>query len=287
MTDVSPKEYPAPPLSLEILAAWHNELLPPQDALIARPWLLGAEDELTRMNEEIRRLESRRDLFLRPVEVYRAALAPHKLLNVDSLREIFLSVARSTISELPQSGHPDVRLTISHVCSGWRSVALDMPELWSNVRVRLRLTLPKLLDIWLSRSGTHPLSLNIENAHASSVVPFLTQYSHRTRSLSLDRLSPFMSPLRSMDKLETLYIDNSFYRVMAPLTVLFGAACLRSVTLRSFEADDLKLVDIPWTQLTELYLDNTDFVGSQYYPILEGCTTLTTARLDMFKADPP
>ncbi|KAJ6596247.1 hypothetical protein DFH09DRAFT_1357383 [Mycena vulgaris] len=300
-------DYPPPPLKVATVAARKNELLAPEEALIARPWLLGAERELARINEEIRCLESRRNSLLLPVEVYRVALAPHKILPIDLLREIFLwaSSAAADLNSIA-FGHaadddgdpdtsppgPDVRLILCQISSHWRSVALDRHELWSNVRMTLNrppmLTddqmhprLLQVLEVWLSRSGQHSLSLDVEYG-APSIISVLTRYSHRVRSLRIvGPLEPWVSLLPgSMGSLEKLVI-HTFNDELPSISAFVGATRLRSFTLSAFH-QDLTPLAIPWHQLTDLYLT----IGmSQCYRILKLCTALISACLDMSQAE--
>lgn len=62
------------------------------------------------------------------------------------------------------SRHPCVEVIISHVCRGWRSVALSFPPLWSTFRYdsicdRAHRQLGNRLDVYLDRSSSHLLDL--------------------------------------------------------------------------------------------------------------------------------
>ncbi|KAJ7646208.1 hypothetical protein B0H17DRAFT_1103524 [Mycena rosella] len=304
MTELSVPTYPPPPLSVETLVALKNNPAPASEALVARPWLLGAEAELTRINHEIQRLESLRSTLLPPLEVYRVALAPHKLLPVDVLREIFHRATPPTADlNTTAGGKPDMHLIICRVCSLWRSVALDMPALWSNFRVEMDfdsegyppdLKLSNVLNTWLVHSGQHPLTLTIVNASYPSATRLITRYSHRIRSLSLDHVQSFatLQP-GSLDLLETLRIESEEDYGEAglrpnSLSVLRTATRLHSVTLSKIEdIAYLESVGIPWDQLTELHINEASVRPSQYYHILRHCAALVSARIDIYDDDDP
>jgi hypothetical protein len=274
-----------PPLILESLASWKNESLPPSEAAVARHWLLFADAELVRIGQEIRALESRRAALLAPSEVCRIALAPHKSLPTHVLRDIFrwATLDQAEITAIVR-GHPERRLVICRVCSRWRSIALGMQELWSNVQISViphRRSLD-VLDIWLSRSGQYPLSLEITDGHDHDFPQLLARYTHRIQRLSIAGGIPKISPV-SMGILETLNV-NAGHRVVprASMTFLFGAPRLRSVTLRNFGTKNLeflKSIGVPWRQLTELSIYETPVPIPQYYRILSECVALTTASL--------
>ncbi|KAF8634387.1 hypothetical protein AX17_004205 [Amanita inopinata Kibby_2008] len=55
------------------------------------------------------------------------------------------------------------QLTVSHVCSPWRRVALDSPELWDNVRIkRFNENKIDVLQGWLSRAMQRPVSIQLD-----------------------------------------------------------------------------------------------------------------------------
>ncbi|KAJ6498676.1 hypothetical protein DFH09DRAFT_1336587 [Mycena vulgaris] len=271
----------------ETLASRQNNPLAAAEALIARPWLLAAETEFSRIDDEIQRLEMCRNTLLPPVEVYRVALAPHKMLPIDVLREIFVHCAPNEATDL----------TALKKIGGRRTgFLLKMHELWSNVAIRgFRQPLGPLVErlgMWLSRSGQYPLSLEflshpLEGLHLCQL---LIRYSRQRRTIyvnSMDLRSPFFDLLPgSLTLLKILILTITPFdphRKVAhssprlrPTSVFVGAPCLRIVTLHLAVRVDLAMLSIPWHQLTELY------VGVD----ADGCTTLTTARFDATSTEP-
>ncbi|KAJ7435537.1 hypothetical protein B0H11DRAFT_1624166, partial [Mycena galericulata] len=154
---------------------FQNESIPPSEALTARVWLDDAEKDLARINEGSRILDSRRDALLSLMDIYRVALAPHKTLPIEILRKISILSAdcwgrpNLNLIVVPRrslSVHLDIRLILSRVCSHWRTVALATQELWNDIRVDFKdgdiTRLLNALEIWLSRSGEYPLTLEIK-----------------------------------------------------------------------------------------------------------------------------
>ncbi|KAJ7114852.1 hypothetical protein C8R44DRAFT_225207 [Mycena epipterygia] len=272
----------APPLDIEAVAAWKNNPLPDSDALVTRSWLLGAEKELARINNEIRKLELCRGALLAPVEVYRVALAPHKMLPVDILREIFLCAIQGSSPDLNSIVYPqiamqlDIRLVLSRVCSHWRSVAFDAVKLWSDVRVDFgsgnTTHLLEVLDVWLSRSGQCPLTLHLGGtADDPRIAEQLTRYSNRFRALSIHCGNPLLTlPASTVDLLETLELHGddrlvAMDELLASMTIFVCAPRLHRLALHDFTSNiNLALCAIPWQQLTELYLRDTFPPPSQY-----------------------
>ncbi|KAJ7114829.1 hypothetical protein C8R44DRAFT_740190 [Mycena epipterygia] len=296
---------PPPPLRIEALTAWKNDLLPDSDDVTARRWLLAAEKQLLAvekqlagMNDSIKELESRRDALLASVEVYRVALAPHKILPIDILREIFLcaSPTEAVLNDIvsPILGRPQIRLILCQVCSNWRSVALDTHELWSDVRVDVGTGntkhLLEILDIWLTRSGQCALTLHMTGVtNDPRAAMLLTRHSHRFRSLTTHLRNPFVnSTAGSIDLLETLELHGSDDQALPLMKALLRAPRLSSVILRFIDnPTNVELCTIPWHQLTELDLIDTFPLPSQLYSILAGCGALTTANLGISSRDEP
>jgi hypothetical protein len=260
-----------------------NEPLPPSEASIARPWLLGAEAELKCIDDAIHELTSRRDALLPPIYVYRVALAPHKILPTDVLREILLCAALGPVDF--GARHLPIQLILCAVSSNWRSVALATHELWSNVQLPGFMTSRRqeILATWLLRGGQHPLVLDIQKVY-HDLSELLSLSLHRIRTLIVNCPQPFQdSALGSMNSLETLRFFGNWGEMPKALkTILPGSTRLRSVTLSAFQVGEtrrLENIGVPWQQLTNLSIDDMDVPTSQYYRILERCTSLTTASL--------
>nr|GAT51237.1 predicted protein [Mycena chlorophos] len=112
-------------------------------------------------------------------------------------------------------------LLLGRVCSSWRTAVLCAPVLWStfhvNCMLRTRLdSMKNIADLWLSRSGTHPLdvAVAVQSLADASVTPLLSilgQHAPHTRSFHLYTCTDDFKPLEAfrMDFriLEHLAID--------------------------------------------------------------------------------
>ncbi|KAJ7464313.1 hypothetical protein B0H11DRAFT_2198118 [Mycena galericulata] len=297
-----------PPISVETLASLKNDPLLASDAIVARKWLLAAETELERVGREIQALESRRWKLLAHSNAYRLALAPHKILPDDILREIFVLCAQADTTE-PSALRTDltdvgleslkIRLTISHVSFRWRSVALQTHELWNDVQLfiwRADITpLLNLIDLWLSRSGQYPLSWGfrdmislwniavLEKGCVDRIGEMLARCSHRFLYLSVDS-PPLLDvvldlPPGSFSLLQDVLLggwDNTASRLPGSVTAFAGSP-LRGVTFNGVaKGESLQALALPWHQLSELKIQS-EFPSSQYYYILDQCKALTSA----------
>ncbi|KAJ7708473.1 hypothetical protein B0H14DRAFT_3903023 [Mycena olivaceomarginata] len=243
------------------------------------------------------------------IDIYRVALAPHKALPAEILRKIIILSAdcwgrpnlnRIVVPRRSPSVQLDIRLIVSRVCSHWRTVALATQELWNDIRVDFKdrdiTRLLNALDIWLSRSGEYPLTLEIKAARRDyGFLRLLVQYSGRIFHLYVDRLpfpnAFFALPTGSVDQLEALDMgitDNSdeLTRLLSPMSVFVKAPRLRCVTLHSWrDSIGLSLLGIPWHSLTELNITSMFTPISDYYSALQECQSLATALISVDSDD--
>ncbi|KAI0063848.1 hypothetical protein BV25DRAFT_1801428, partial [Artomyces pyxidatus] len=100
---------------------------------------------------------------LASVRMRRNSLAPAAILPYDILALVFESLALKQppgLASYCNIAHAQEAMlgwiTVTHVCSRWRQVALDVPTLWSTVT-------PELGDMWfnllLTRSRSTPISV--------------------------------------------------------------------------------------------------------------------------------
>ncbi|KAJ7267506.1 hypothetical protein C8J57DRAFT_1327903 [Mycena rebaudengoi] len=93
-----------------------------------------------------------------PSIVYPVLTLPSEVVS-----EIFIRLnddarARPSAAQAP--------LLLCNICSLWRTVAIRTPALWSSLELSFKFSLfgtafLDLLELWLSRSGSHPLSLSL------------------------------------------------------------------------------------------------------------------------------
>ena len=107
---------------------------------------------------------------------YQIAIAPHlkKLLVDIGIRHIFHLISDDYAAvDLPYSREripPQVFL--SHVCSAWRPgrIALSKGSLWSRINIRRYAEESRAMwEAWLSRVGTHPITIPYTGLICSSI----------------------------------------------------------------------------------------------------------------------
>ncbi|KAJ7252142.1 hypothetical protein B0H12DRAFT_626693 [Mycena haematopus] len=127
--------------------------------------------------------------------------APVQKLPVELLGEIF----SWTLGEWgPMTDEPSALrlepLTISHVCGHWRSVSLSMPMLWATIWIdRPRASHIPMVKLWIERSRTCPLSINLRQTDPKSCLSFPTTTEHDLTDEIFDILLPHLSRWQTAD----------------------------------------------------------------------------------------
>lgn len=243
---------------------------------------------------------------------YRNALSPARRLPPEIIADIFVHSCPET-SILPPSPD-DYNLRISRICSGWRKVALGIPQLWSSITIHWEpeISYPafeRIIEAWSHRAIPLPLSIHIPqppvpndglSRREEQIVLLLAKYAYRFREMSFRLPQPCIEPLLllppgSVDMLESVAVQL-FYgddeenlpwsEEGIEMTTFSNAPNIRSLTLDGWWdldslADDL---DLPWSRLTDLTLIFT--VGSDMsmraewmYKLLRRCQNLRTLSI--------
>ncbi|KAJ7467544.1 hypothetical protein FB451DRAFT_394344 [Mycena latifolia] len=148
---------------------------------------------------------------------------------------------------------------LTHICRGWREIALATPALWRAISLTDDQDL-HILESWLNRSRSLPLSLKMDTIFSSISEECLEKLAlHAARwenaKLGLRVLSQLLTIPTTMPLLQELGLrirtDNGG---IFPPVAYRAVPHLRSVTLWDFSypADFL-----PWAQLTSLTMANT------------------------------
>lgn len=196
-------------------------------------------------------------------------LPPVHRLPIELLIEIFLYCLPSGKRE-PNSIKPP--LLLSQVCSSWRAVALQTPQLWNKISITTyraygdcrpeakHCSSVSLAQSWFRRAGDFPLHFYAvprsadESAHLV-LNDVLLPYSNRFRALhflfnSADNFSVFFQlPPGHFEQLEHLVVESSLNELVPlpyPITSFELAPRLRRVAL------SLVNFTLPWAQLTHL-----------------------------------
>jgi hypothetical protein len=259
---------PVPQLLHTIRTPFPSEIISVQQTIShAHVDMLQLDRDIERVQAVLNQLKSHRDGIQNYVDEHRAVLAPIRRLPPEILSKIFIHClpARKShsfrISQAP--------LLLGRICSGWRSVMLTTPQLWSTFALvsSFRSTNNALCNVWLERSGSCPLTLVIGSLggtteEAYAVIATLASHCHRWRHLVL--MSPSAMQYISTADLHLPCLES--VEIAMHDIILTGG---RTVTienaprLRAFKMDSLGLapaIRVPWCQLTEYHVkfDNLD-----------------------------
>ncbi|KAJ6594620.1 hypothetical protein B0H19DRAFT_66707 [Mycena capillaripes] len=224
--------------------------------------------------------------------------APVQKLPVELLGEIFLwtlsdwgpmTDERSALVLQP--------LIISHVCGHWRSVSLSIPMLWATIWIdRPRAAHLSMVQLWIQRSRTCPLSINLRQTDPKSCLSFPTPTEHDITDDIFLLLLPHLRRWQTIDfifktgtqlsldslpgdevvALEhvALHIDSWDTTSAESLqSALYSRPSVRSIHLMPAS----KQCDVPWKQLTYLEVD-AECTLETCLSILASCPELSGAK---------
>lgn len=212
-------------------------------------------------------------------------------LPPEILSEIFVHCLAEEQFPLPYRTEAPVLLT--HVSSLWRSLAMSIPGLWTNLHINYKDPTEDIpaVNTWLSLSGDRPLSLSIAIDFAEQpqqgILDALCRHSQRWKHVRFEFRNLFCPPMYSLDmalnnicELTTFefYARDISSINVAPITNLLGSAPkLREVTWVDDLADTDTLLQLPLGRLTGLSLSMDQ--GTLDPQVLTACYNLEHIRL--------
>ncbi|KAJ3730249.1 hypothetical protein C8R42DRAFT_2420 [Lentinula raphanica] len=229
------------------------------------------------------------------------------LLNHDTLIEIFHACveleSESCASTLATDSAPWV---LGHVCQSWRRAALSSPLLWTSIHVSLdnldsaaQSRTLFLLDLYLSRSASCPLSVSIHSSKAFQKSPSflrpLLSASARWHQLEMDipvsSYAAFSALTGFLDLLETLHVrlphQNKTQAVHDFANLKDGVRLFRFCNnLKYLSLQDIPyprdVFHLPWARLQDLsvYSSSTLVTNFTNLRALHGLRNLTSCSLE-------
>ncbi|KAJ7872347.1 hypothetical protein B0H14DRAFT_2570349 [Mycena olivaceomarginata] len=181
---------------------------------------------------------------------------------------------------------------LTHICRGWRKIALSFPALWRATDISWNHGTPDAVPTVLSRSGSCPLSicmdaleLNPDLEHygpelLAAAIPHYVRWEYLTLLLTerfIDNYPPIDGPMPLLRHLDLWLSGGSSYPVVS---LRSGAPLLRTVVLNVHAAEK---VILPWVQLTSLTL--TIIYLHECVPILQQTSNLVHCVLELRDSD--
>lgn len=256
----------------------------------------------------------RRRKLLALIAACSIATAPQKTLPAELLSYIFQLSFEGYPTYLPPTGRNISPLALCHTCSRWRKLALNTPELWTDVVFRYArgldpYTTLDLVEEWYTRSGpSTSLSLGVSpwthHTYRSDhdeimqailhrlVVPYAQRFRHLRLQLSGADLQGFMTmPNLSFPFLKSLHLvrdpwikEGQDVRARVEYKEANRRFWEHAPELTDLEIHDFRSIGVfflPWTRLTRFYSDNTPMSVSQSHSILRRCCKMVEFALSL------
>ncbi|KAJ7734794.1 hypothetical protein DFH07DRAFT_844665 [Mycena maculata] len=139
------------------------------------------------------------------------------------------------------------------ICRKWREIALSMPELWrafapcfGNTRALTPLHLLQALEIWVRRSGSWPLSMELFQA-PKRFNKTLSAHRARWEHLKLIHAETLLFSVEG-----TLPLLRSLHLPMLPVAGRLPTAPLLQTVTLEFHFHNFSAATLPWSQLTAI-----------------------------------
>ncbi|KAJ7641226.1 hypothetical protein FB45DRAFT_825375 [Roridomyces roridus] len=239
-----------------------------------RARIVELDAEIQELQARIRLLQLERYPCQQRLDAYRY---PVLSLPNEIVGEIFIHFL-PPYPDCPPSTGIDSPTTLTHICSQWREIALATPKLWRallSYRANDQAAhAQRIVQTWLERSGSCPLSIKLERDHLvatdrkESLIATLLhreRWQHVRLDLRTDEVALIEGPLPLLESLD-LSLDKWHYT--HPTTVACDFPRLRSVTLDDADHGNW----LPLSQLTTLTLK--DVYEINYLPLLRDAVNL-------------
>ncbi|KIM85837.1 hypothetical protein PILCRDRAFT_817078 [Piloderma croceum F 1598] len=255
------------------------------------------EADLSRLDGEMSQLQMAMDHLVTErqklemsLDEYRSLVAPIRRMPPEMLCEMFMHCLVDGSNSFDVTRAP---LHLTFVCSKWRRVAISTPRLWSYISLDYAPSTMELLQTWLLRSGSSPLTLVFESEEdddeeviaGSSYFDTIIPHSHRWRDVTFalvdalfmlleHRVAEIKDHLPVLERLDLDCLDI----VDQPMTIFENAPMLHTVTLM-----DYSQYLLPWHQLKNYHA--RAFSTTECLQLLQQCTNLTHCTFERLYSD--
>ncbi|KAJ8095503.1 hypothetical protein PM082_023273 [Marasmius tenuissimus] len=242
---------------------------------LIRDVIRGPEEQIRQLDEEISRLQAKRQALKQFVDLHRALLSPFRRLPADVWRSIFFRALPENALGLCTYTTKSSPLLPTTICRSWREIAVSTPNLWTSIHIHIPIdssSTPDLdyitrlrkrkegLKVWLDRSGSLPITVS------------LTAQIYFTDRMPVSQSEVEMAePLRA---LTTEYIELLVQYSPRWRTVAFN--------------NGVHLLDLtPLERLTTSSLSSLEsFHSFSYFPYLSGQVTNIDGEHDLSLSSP-
>ncbi|KAF7375550.1 F-box domain-containing protein [Mycena sanguinolenta] len=215
-----------------------------------------------------------------------AIIYPVLSLPLDITAEIFLRCIPPQ-SDLRQA-RSEAPFLLAQICRQWRQIALDTPRLWRSLIFNHEEASIELLQLWLSRSGSLPLNLDLQcwdTPRVGAVIETMLLHRPRWQDAKFgipERLFPELDlDHASLPMLRSISLDPTIFgagdwpeSIDDPVTVMH-APLLREVHVSRLPKS---AIAVPWPQITALTLNRKESL-TECMSILKECPNLITLHV--------
>jgi hypothetical protein len=242
------------------------------------------DDEMSQLRMAMDHLATERQKLEMSLDEYRSLVAPIRRIPPEMLCEMFMHCLVDGPNSFDVTKAP---LHLTFVCSKWRRVAISSPRLWSYISLDKASMATELLQTWLLRSGSSPLTLVFKEdgcgdatLAVSSYLNAIIPHSHRWRDVTFSMVGTYFMLLEDrvaeikdhLPMLERLNLERLDF-VDQPMTIFENAPMLNTVTLM-----DHSRYLLPWHQLKHYHA--CTFSTTECLHLLQQCTNLTHWTLE-------
>ncbi|KAJ6589947.1 hypothetical protein DFH09DRAFT_1358996 [Mycena vulgaris] len=212
-------------------------------------------------------------------------------------------------ASLPSTGAPNstaqqplsqqAPLLLTQICSDWRDIALDTPELWQSIVVdrSTGYVNPAMVRLWMSRAKNHPRDISFATQDPKRGTEFLVEsmeHSQQWRDVELclplesfSDLAAHHGPFPFLRSL-SLSLGSETYNFSLQTITIRGAPLLREMTLTDLP---FLAADIAWEQLTTLKMTALESETLLAIPVVRRCSNLVKLEVTIqgrhTSPDPP
>jgi hypothetical protein len=227
-----------------------------------------------------------------PVLNTNTLVSPIQRLPYEILSDIFILSIPDNLQEGWRSKTHNFQCAVmlpGSICRHWRDVALSTPRLWSSISLQLDHSTVdahvKLTQVWLSRSGKHPLSLQLDGRWYGFHDPFaihpvlgvITPHAERWQHVDFEMSYAMWNRTRPakyhLIHLRTLLVSDLCFlpRWTTPIDTFEVAPRLANLTMR-FNTSSYTLA-APWTQISTLVSNGPSL--DEFHEALRGAPNIT------------
>ncbi|KAF9459622.1 hypothetical protein BDZ94DRAFT_1003543 [Collybia nuda] len=265
-----------------------------------RSKLKATEFNLRRMNVDLAIRLAHRSRAIQRIHRCNAALAPYRKLPTELIREILSHCVQGNHSFPLMLGKHDPLAQVLRVCSSWRKIVFEVPEIWNIYLTKVPgESVVNLIAAWLRQCSSTEVKFTMSRTNLIQLMyqprvldEIIISSAHRFKTLYLPRISPNQWNSLQFDTLTSL---STHFNPLVCQDAYLNAPSLRTfelvgVTMNPFiEYHNPTVLQclpkIPWEQLTSINL-----IGSLHfidvYQILSHSKTLRSCILESVEDHP-